>query len=502
MAIHLSPRSTYSGDSAPADTKPVTSKNTENDRRDSKADDADWNFESQSHAPLDTLATSNAASDAAAFKSSSDFNVTNSNTPAALAYWDALLDLCTPSTLIHAPRGYDEGTECLGRFIFAIGDVVVKTGIMPGEETVSNKKNYDGVDQNEVEAVELVKKKCGNAVSVADILFAGKLRGSSTLIQRRIEGPTLAAAWPSLTVAQRGVFKQQTRRLIAILARRVGASLIGKRAYLVDEYAAIWARNLTSGERRIMLPPAPPSRPLAVRANSGTVESVRRRDIWGNEGEGEEQGIAKEPGLRSKSFSGPRRDAFSSGNGFTTETFTRGDVFSSSNRKPTISNTSGTGFRRGNGFSRGDAFSKPPTLDMTSSSKSSAFNKPPTLQLSPAVPESAIITSPPPSTNPNSSTAATSPSISSPRTSTEGTSDESDTSFTHNDLSPSNIIISPDFSNPQIRALIDWEQAGWIGIPMAGLVHRKWRADVEEDDEEEKVGWSDLYDFDWKSMEL
>lgn len=37
---------------------------------------------------------------------------------------------------------------------------------------------------------------------------------------------------------------------------------------------------------------------------------------------------------------------------------------------------------------------------------------------------------------------------------------------------------------------------------MAGLVHRKWRADVEEDDEEEKVGWSDLYDFDWKSMEL
>ncbi|KAK7536582.1 hypothetical protein IWX49DRAFT_257595 [Phyllosticta citricarpa] len=500
MAIHLSSVSTSSADSA-AEAKAM-GKDHEHDRRDSKADESDWQNDSQFQAPTAISAAEALAANAAAFRSLPDFSVANSDTPAALAYWDAVLDLCTPATLIHAPLGYDEGLdggELIGRFIFAVGDVVIKTGVMPSEDVHVKRKKFDGVDRNEVEAVALVKKKCGDAVPVADILFAGKLRGSSTLIQRRIEGPTLAAAWPSLTISQRKEFKKQTRILIATLARRVGASPTGKRAYLVDDYASIWARNLTPGERRVMLPPAPPSRPSAVRANSGTVESVRRRDLWGTEGS-EQQEAGQAP--RSKSFSGGRRDVFASGNGLSTDGFTRGDAFASSNRKPDGSAAAGTGiaFRRGNGFTRGDVFSKPPSLSMTSttprSSGSNIFNQPPTLSLA----DSAIITSPPSST-------AASPSLSSPRTTTERDADaiaaDPDTSFTHNDLSPSNIIVSPDFERPVIRALIDWEQAGWIGVKTAGMIHRRWRADVEEEDEDvgEQVSWKDLYEFDWRDEE-
>ncbi|KAK7534221.1 uncharacterized protein J3D65DRAFT_477718 [Phyllosticta citribraziliensis] len=501
MAIHLSSVSTYSGDAAAAEAKAM-GKNHEHDRRDSKADEADWQHDCQLQSSTLSPAKEEVSSAAATFRSCPDFNVANSDSPAARAYWDEVLDLCTPATLIHAPLGYDDdidGGELIGRFIYAVGNVVVKTGVMSGKEVQVKRKNYDGVDQNEVEAVALVKKKCGNAVPVAEILFAGKLRGSSTLIQRRIEGPTLAAAWPSLTICQRKELKQQTRQLIAKLAHRVGSSPTGKRAYLIDDYAAIWARNLTPGERRVMLPPAPPSRPSAVRANSGTVESVRRRDLWATEGEQQEAG----QGLRSKSFSGGKRDVFTSGNGFTTDGFTRGDVFASGTRKPDITaagSTTGIGFRRGNGFTRGDAFSKPPSLSMTSANtpaRRSIFTKPTTLSLA----DSAIITSPP-------SSAAASPSISSPRTTTERDADamaaDPDTSFTHNDLSPSNIIISPDFERPAIHALIDWEQAGWIGVKTAGMIHRRWRADIEgEEDAGEggKVGWKDLYEFEWRDEE-
>lgn len=48
--------------------------------------------------------------------------------------------------------------------------------------------------------------------------------------------------------------------------------------------------------------------------------------------------------------------------------------------------------------------------------------------------------------------------------------------FTHNDLQPSNIIVS----NDRIVGIIDWEMSGWFSPTSARLVHTQLRTQLRE----------------------
>ncbi|GME22879.1 Aminoglycoside phosphotransferase [Neofusicoccum parvum] len=178
-----------------------------------------------------------------------------STTAASIAYWEDFLQKnCTADTLMLSPVD-DDPSVALGRWIFAVGGAVVKTNhLAPAGR---RRRDYAGVDRNEVEAVRLVRERVvGSDVRVPEVYFAGKLLDGDVLIQQRLPGVSLEVAWPYLSPAQKTSFKAQARAfLTALLA--VGPSPSGKRQYVVDDYNAIWARALTPRERRLLLPPAP-----------------------------------------------------------------------------------------------------------------------------------------------------------------------------------------------------------------------------------------------------
>lgn len=80
-----------------------------------------------------------------------------------------------------------------------------------------------------------------------------------------------------------------------------------------------------------------------------------------------------------------------------------------------------------------------------------------------------------------------------------GSNDDEDTSFMHNDLNISNIIVD----NDKIVGVIDWEMAGYIGWKTAGQVHVQIRTpkrenfsncDLSEALLSDILFWNDLYD--------
>lgn len=173
----------------------------------------------------------------------------------ALAYWEAVLQRhCNEETLMLSPVD-DDAASALGRWIFAVGRVVIKTNHLapPGRR----RRDYGGVDRNEVEAIRLVRERVkGGGIRVPEVFFQGKLLGGDVLVQERLPGVSLEVAWPYLSRGRKEAFMREARAFLVALLD-VGVSPKGRRSYVVDDYNAIWARALTPRERKLMLPPPP-----------------------------------------------------------------------------------------------------------------------------------------------------------------------------------------------------------------------------------------------------
>ncbi|KAH7051199.1 hypothetical protein B0J12DRAFT_80290 [Macrophomina phaseolina] len=323
-----------------------------------------------------------------------------STSPASIAHWENLLkDYCNEDTLMLSPVD-DDSAIALGRWIFAIGSVVIKTNhLAPAGR---RRRDYSGVDRNEVEAIRLVKERVIAAgktdIRVPQVYFQGKLLGGDVLVQERLPGVSLEVAWPYLSRERKEALMRQARSfLIALLD--VGVSPSGRRAYVVDDYNAIWARALTPRERKLMLPP-PPAPGGGGRVGIG----------WGVQKRKDSAVSAAEEGASAAS---PR--------------------FSTSLREAGVP---------------GGVFD-----DGGSSDEEYSLEHP-----------------------------------------------DSDTRFTHNDMSTGNIIIDDD----RIVGVVDWEHAGWIGWRTAALLHKEVRAPLPEmfdrkefasDEEwEDAFLWKKLYD--------
>ncbi|OJD30053.1 phd transcription factor [Diplodia corticola] len=280
-----------------------------------------------------------------------------STAAASVAYWERFLATgCTAETMVVEPVGWGGGGgdgngnggggggnggpgAAIGRWVFAVGGCVVKTNHFAvgaeGEAAAAaaaaaaagrrRRREYAGVDANEVAALGLVRgngegEGDGVRVRVPRVYFAGKLLGGDVLVQERLPGVSLEVAWPYLDrEAKRGV-----RREVRAFARRLAETVVRhdggtKRAYVVDDYSAIWARALTPRERRLMLPP-PPSASASVsqqRAKSAFAagSGAARAGIgWGTMRGGHDDGgvVAtttggkrKDSGLDSSSYSPP-----------------------------------------------------------------------------------------------------------------------------------------------------------------------------------------------------
>ncbi|KAL1616217.1 hypothetical protein SLS54_008510 [Diplodia seriata] len=234
-----------------------------------------------------------------------------STTPASIRYWeDVLTTHCNADTLMLSPvddgepdNNTSSSSVALGRWIFAVGGCIIKTNHLA--PPTRRRRDYSRVDANEVAALALVRKYVVDAggneaegVRVPRVYFAGRLLGGDVLVQERLPGVSLEVAWRYLDGGAKRALRGRVRAFARALARRVvreEGGPGGKRAYVVDDYSAIWARALTPRERRLMLPP-PPSQ-QKVKSFAGARAGIG----WGNGGGVPAAAAAAAPGKRKDS---------------------------------------------------------------------------------------------------------------------------------------------------------------------------------------------------------
>ncbi|KAJ5365754.1 hypothetical protein N7517_008640 [Penicillium concentricum] len=142
---------------------------------------------------------------------SNDFRIdrqdVNSHSPESLHYWASVLTLCNQSVMIYP-------AEDGGRDVFALGSIIVKSSHMHTQQgTKYTDIDYSYADANEIQAITIAKTVLKD-VRVPEIYFTGKINGHQVLVQERLRGVALAVAWPYLSRAQMGSFKQQARNIL------------------------------------------------------------------------------------------------------------------------------------------------------------------------------------------------------------------------------------------------------------------------------------------------
>ncbi|KAK2809855.1 hypothetical protein FQN50_003496 [Emmonsiellopsis sp. PD_5] len=165
----------------------------------------------------------------------------------SLQYWGKVLAKCNDETRLNNPAPRKRDT-------FALGSVIVKCDHNSTEPT----GDYSIMDENEASAIELARKVLTD-IQLPVVHLRTKIHGRDVLVQSRIPGVSLEAAWPYLSQHQKESFKDQARSI----AQRINGIRDGrtKPSYIVKgdnprdehrlqrvEYDILFGANDTSVE--------------------------------------------------------------------------------------------------------------------------------------------------------------------------------------------------------------------------------------------------------------
>ncbi|KAK2757096.1 hypothetical protein FQN54_005065 [Arachnomyces sp. PD_36] len=120
-------------------------------------------------------------------------------------YWKGILARCDNTTRI-------QQAFLARREVHAIGGMIIK--FKPSSPDTTGESGTCLFDENEREAMVTASDALGDDIQIPSIYFIGRVGDVDLLVQSRIPGVTLEAAWPYLSAEQKEDFKQQTRRIL------------------------------------------------------------------------------------------------------------------------------------------------------------------------------------------------------------------------------------------------------------------------------------------------